>query len=398
MKRRVAVFAPLFVFFLLVSAHADLKISEPAAATTEHYKLFLRSMHCGWMTISAKATNGVLLYNQQCELGPFSETIEIKAKKGGIQSAVINSKIDKTAGKLVAVIEDKPKSFKGTWGKDKREYELGANSFVPARCTRFLALGEVDFDADSTLLVIDLEEESPHKSMPKRILKDEDGYAVEFEGFANVGPDGKVTGMTLAFPYGEVVAVPADPKEMKPSNPKEVMQMFDEKEFFRSNLGVFEIKGYGTVTFSFLFEDAPKHCARIRLLIETGYYDGKTFHRLAPLEQGGKGRILQGGSSDGQGVAGCKDGVTVPLEAKAKHDKGTIGMARTNEPNSANAQFYFNLDSVYGLDGRYTVWGRVESGMEVLEKMWADNFKGGADSTPKNPLIIEKASIARKKK
>ncbi len=317
MKRRVAVFAPLFVFFLLVSAHAELKLAEPSSSITEHYKLFFRSMHCGWMSISAKTTNGVLVYDQQCELGPFSESIEMKVKKDAIQSVVINSKIDKTAGKLVAVLDGKTKSFKGSWGKDKREYELTGTSFLPARSTRFLALSEVGFDEDAQLLVIDLEEESPHKAMPKRMLKDEDGSTVEFEGFVNIGPDSKVTGMTLKFPYGEVVAVPAEPKEMKPSNPKEVMQMFDEKEFFRSNLGYFEVKDYGTVTFSFLFDDAPKHCARIRHLLETGYYDGKTFHRLAPLEQGGKGRILQGGSSDGQGIAGCKDGVTVPQIGRA---------------------------------------------------------------------------------
>ena len=166
-------------------------------------------------------------------------------------------------------------------------------------------------------------------------------------------------------------------------------------EFFEKNYGVFKIKNYGEVVFEFMPEAAPNHCERIKHLIEIDYYDGKTFHRLAALQGPGKGRIIQGGSLNGQGVAGHTDGVTLKLEANAPNDKGTIGMARTRDPNSANSQFWFNLDANNVLDKQYTVWGKIVDGMDLLEKVWKENYIGDS-AGPKNTLVIEEASFRPK--
>ncbi|GAB4154172.1 MAG: hypothetical protein Kow00107_04310 [Planctomycetota bacterium] len=395
MRLTVALFSLLFVFFAVLTVNAELKIGDPATSLDETYKLIYSKVHCGWLKITTKVSAGVLTYDQEMEIGPLSESITIKARNSGLQAVVVNTKLEKEVGKIVALLEDKPKKFKGSWGKDKREYSLDQTSFLPARAERFAALPEIGWAEDKEISILDLTKSELLSAKPTKSTEDDKTF-VKTQGQVVLTKNGTVEKIVLSLPFGEVTALPCEAKEMKPSNQKEVDAMFDEKVFYEINNGYFDIKGYGTVEFSFLYDAAPKHCARIRHLIEIKYYEGKTFHRLAPLEGGGKGRILQGGSSDGKGFAGCPDGKTVPLEAKAKHDKGTIGMARTQDPNSANAQFYFNLDSVHGLDGNYTVWGKVEKGMDVLEKIWADNFKGPHDSTPKNTVVIEKCGFKSK--
>jgi peptidylprolyl isomerase len=396
MKTVFAFFLLLFAFFVSAMVAADLQMTDPSSMVTESYKLMFSGKHCGWMTVGTKIAAGVMTYDQEFEIGPFSEQMTIKAKKSGLQAVVITTKFEQTSGKLVALLEDKPKKYKGTWGKAKHEYELGPVSFLPARSERFASMPEVGWEEDKELAIADLMEEKLDSAKPGKVKNDDGTTTVKLQGEVSLDKDGKVVKIVFEFPFGSVEALPCEAKEMKPTNQKEVQAMFDEKVFFAMNNGYFEITGYGTVEFSFLFDAAPKHCARIRHLIETGYYNGKNFHRLAPLEAGNKGRILQGGSSDGKGYEGCKDGKTVPLEANAKHDAGTIGMARTMDPHSANAQFYFNLDSVHGLDGKYTVWGKVEKGMDILEKIWADNYKGASDSMPKNNVVIGKAGITKK--
>jgi peptidyl-prolyl cis-trans isomerase B (cyclophilin B) len=97
-------------------------------------------------------------------------------------------------------------------------------------------------------------------------------------------------------------------------------------------------------------------------LAKKGYYDGVTFHRVEP------NFVVQGGDPKGNGTGG--PGYTIKDEFnKQKHVRGVLAMARTQAPNSAGSQFYITLAPAHFLDGQYTVFGRVTSGMEVVDKI-----------------------------
>ena len=98
-------------------------------------------------------------------------------------------------------------------------------------------------------------------------------------------------------------------------------------------------------------------------LANSGFYNGLIFHRVEP------GFVIQTGDPDGDGTGGS--GKTIPLEIVPglTHVRGALGMARTNDPDSATSQFYIALDDIHGLDGAYAVFGKVIEGMDVAEKI-----------------------------
>ena len=109
---------------------------------------------------------------------------------------------------------------------------------------------------------------------------------------------------------------------------------------------------------------APQHVARIAELAGEGFYDGVPFHRVIPgfMAQGG-----DGGNGNGTGGSTKPD---LPAEFSAEpHVRGVCSMARTSDPNSANAQFFICFDDARFLDRQYTVWGQVESGMELVDAL-----------------------------
>ncbi|MDY0959340.1 MULTISPECIES: peptidylprolyl isomerase [unclassified Sphingomonas] len=108
---------------------------------------------------------------------------------------------------------------------------------------------------------------------------------------------------------------------------------------------------------------APEHVARIGGLANEGFYDGVVFHRVIP------GFMAQGGDPTGTGMSGS-DKPNLKQEFNAEpHVRGTCSMARTNDPNSANSQFFICFDDARFLDRQYTVWGQVESGMEHVDAL-----------------------------
>jgi len=110
---------------------------------------------------------------------------------------------------------------------------------------------------------------------------------------------------------------------------------------------------------------APKHVARIKELVRQGFYDGLVFHRVMA------GFMAQTGDPDGNGTGGS--GMNLPAEfSREKYVRGTVGMARSNDINSADSQFYIMFERSEFLDGKYTVWGQVVQGMEFV-----DNIKKG---------------------
>lgn len=138
----------------------------------------------------------------------------------------------------------------------------------------------------------------------------------------------------------------------------------------------------GKMVFRFFFDDAPKTCGNFIKLAESGFYDGRQFYRVV------KGHVIQGG---------CEDkGVDYTIEAefnKNPHIVGTLGMARTADPNSASTEFYICLARRAHLDEKYTVFGQLIEGFDVLEKIGnievKEKFIGGtAFHRPKQPVTI----------
>jgi peptidylprolyl isomerase len=126
---------------------------------------------------------------------------------------------------------------------------------------------------------------------------------------------------------------------------------------------------------------APNHVARIKELAGEGFYDGVKFHRVIP------GFMAQGGCPNGTGMGGSsKPNLAQEFNAEP-HVRGVCSMARTNDPNTANSQFFICFDDATFLDRQYTVWGQVTSGMDHIDAL----PKG---EPPANPGVIRKATVA----
>ncbi|MDQ3079739.1 MAG: peptidylprolyl isomerase [Pseudomonadota bacterium] len=126
---------------------------------------------------------------------------------------------------------------------------------------------------------------------------------------------------------------------------------------------------------------APGHVERIAALAREGFYDGVVFHRVIP------GFMAQGGDPTGTGMSGSK---LPDLKAEfnnERHVRGACSMARAQNPNSANSQFFICLDDASFLDKQYTLWGHVESGMEHVDAL-------PVGEPPRQPGKIVKATVA----
>lgn len=119
---------------------------------------------------------------------------------------------------------------------------------------------------------------------------------------------------------------------------------------------------HGDIVFRFYAKKAPVTSKRILQLIQTGFYNGLTFHRVIP------NFIVQTGDPTRTGTGGS--GVKIPLESNdIQHIKGTIAIARSLDANSGDSQFYISLTTSPHLDGKYTVFGQVIEGLEILPKI-----------------------------
>ncbi len=147
----------------------------------------------------------------------------------------------------------------------------------------------------------------------------------------------------------------------------------------KNNIATLELKD-GKVTIQLRPDLAPKHVARVKELIGEGFYDGLKFHRVID------GFMAQTGDPDGTGYGGS--GTNIPAEfSKAPFKRGTVGAARSSDPDSADSQFFICFDDASFLNGQYTVWGEVTAGMEFVDKI----AKG---EPPRKPDTIVKFSIA----
>jgi peptidyl-prolyl cis-trans isomerase B (cyclophilin B) len=126
-----------------------------------------------------------------------------------------------------------------------------------------------------------------------------------------------------------------------------------------------EMEKGGIIKIEFFAADAPKTVENFVTLAKKGFYNGLTFHRIEP------GFVVQGGDPKGDGTGG--PGYKIKAEFnKNQHERGAVAMARSNDPDSAGSQFYITLAPAHFLDGKYTVFGKVVSGMNIV-----DNIKKG---------------------
>ena len=122
---------------------------------------------------------------------------------------------------------------------------------------------------------------------------------------------------------------------------------------------------------------APNHVKRIEELVTDGFYDGVVFHRVIP------GFMAQTGDPTGTGTGGSKKGNLKAEFSREPHVRGTVSMARSASPDSANSQFFICFDTAPWLDGKYTVWGQVIEGMEHVDAVKkGDDGDNGAVSDP----------------
>ena len=125
---------------------------------------------------------------------------------------------------------------------------------------------------------------------------------------------------------------------------------------------------------------APNHVKQIKKLAREGKYDGVPFHRVI------EGFMAQTGDPTGTGSGGM--GETLKSEfSKEPHVRGSVSMARTNDPNSARSQFFIVSKDSNFLDGQYTVWGKVTSGMEFVDKIKRGAPGSGAVAAPADKMI-----------
>ena len=126
--------------------------------------------------------------------------------------------------------------------------------------------------------------------------------------------------------------------------------------------GVITLDSGNEIKIEFYPADAPKTVENFVTLAKNGFYDGLTFHRVVP------DFVVQGGDPKGNGTGG--PGYTIKAEFnKQKHVRGTVAMARSQDPDSAGSQFYICYGNTPHLDGQYTVFGKVTSGMEHVDRI-----------------------------
>jgi len=146
------------------------------------------------------------------------------------------------------------------------------------------------------------------------------------------------------------------------------------------NTLVLNLDSGGDVVIKLRPDLAPGHVERIKQLVSEGFYDGVVFHRVIP------GFMAQGGDPTGTGMGGSDRPDLKAEFNREPHVRGTASMARAQNPDSANSQFFICFDDARFLDGQYTVWGNVTSGMEHVDAL-------PTGEPPRAPGKIVKASL-----
>ncbi len=151
----------------------------------------------------------------------------------------------------------------------------------------------------------------------------------------------------------------------------------------------------GTVVIELLADVAPAHAARMKELVREGAYDGVVFHRVIDGFMAQTGDVAHGNADKDFNLrmagTGGSDKPDLPAEfSKLPHDRGTIGAARSQNPNSANSQFFINFKDNHFLNGQYTVYGRVVEGMDHVDAI----VRGEPPANPDKMVSVKVAADA----
>ena len=160
------------------------------------------------------------------------------------------------------------------------------------------------------------------------------------------------------------------------------------------NTIIIELKD-GNVVIELLPDVAPKHSERMKELARGGEYDNVCFHRVIDGFMAQTGDVANGDMEDGFNIRMAGTGGSslpdLPAEfSKLPHDRGTLGAARSQNPNSANSQFFINFKDNHFLNGQYTVYGRVISGMEHVDAI----TRGEPPASPDRMISVKVAADA----
>jgi peptidylprolyl isomerase len=137
---------------------------------------------------------------------------------------------------------------------------------------------------------------------------------------------------------------------------------------------------------------APNHCKRFKELVRRGFYDGLTFHRVLA------GFMAQTGDPLGDGSGGTGHKIKAEFSAEP-FVRGVVGAARSDDPDSADSQFFIMTGTKHSLDNKYTVWGKVVSGMEYVDRIKAGSpDQDGAVENPDKIVRMEVAADVEKGK
>jgi peptidyl-prolyl cis-trans isomerase B (cyclophilin B) len=186
----------------------------------------------------------------------------------------------------------------------------------------------------------------------------------------------------LALALCAAPAALAEKKEAKQWDKPPEMKIDPKKQY----TAVMETSA-GKITIELYPKLAPNHVNSFVFLAKEGYYDGVIFHRVI------KDFMLQGGDPTGTGTGG--PGYKLPAEFNdTKHVRGILSAARTADPNSAGSQFFLMHGDAPHLDGKYTVYGKVVDGLDVVDKI--ANLPTGRNDRPNDPPSIKSIKIEEK--
>lgn len=164
----------------------------------------------------------------------------------------------------------------------------------------------------------------------------------------------------------------------------------------KNEVGVIDTD-FGPVVVEFYPDEAPNHVARFKELAREGFYDGVMFHRVIPgfVVQSGDPKTKEGSGYEPMEYGTGGSGQNLDAEfSDLKHKRGTLAMARSQDPNSADSQFYIALEAQPHLDGKYTIFGQVISGMDVIDRIAA--AETDARDMPVEPVRIETIKIMKR--
>jgi cyclophilin family peptidyl-prolyl cis-trans isomerase len=166
----------------------------------------------------------------------------------------------------------------------------------------------------------------------------------------------------FALPFVALFLVAAKPAEV-PAAPKPSINAPAEIAADPANRLNIELSSGGTVVIQLRPDVAPNHVRRIQQLVSSGFYNGTIFHRVIP------GFMAQGGDPTGTGEGDSPLPDLAPEFNALPHMRGVMSMARTEDPNSANSQFFVMLAPTFSLDHKYTGFGRVIAGMQFVDSI-----------------------------